>query len=177
MNNKKTTLPATVEEAFAQVGIDTQMPDLSTIPERFRKPMEAFYKLMVTNEAINGVDYNPDWDDSSERKWWPWFYLNSPCFRFYVSGSASGRSYSSVGSRLCFKSETLSDYSAKTFTGLYRDIMVKDGVMDLNKLQKKVTDRIGVLNQSHTGLALRDAINNDPEILDLESQIKKLVTT
>lgn len=41
----------------------------------------AYRKLKIIIKALN-EGWTPDWDNSSQAKWRPWFYLNAPGFRF-----------------------------------------------------------------------------------------------
>lgn len=85
-------------------------------------PDEAAYKkLKVIVKAING-DWEPDWDDTDQKKWWPWFVLSSG-FGFSSSNSYCDDSHSTVGSRLCFESKEKSDYAATTFSRIYEDFL------------------------------------------------------
>jgi hypothetical protein len=78
----------------------------------------AYTKLKVIIQALN-EGWTPNWNDSNERKWRPWFYLNAPGFRLY--GVYCNITYSAVGSRLCLRSEELAEYAAKQFLDLYKD--------------------------------------------------------
>lgn len=105
----------TMDDVFIELGMDK----------------EAFYKncfgladdeigyreAKLIAKCLNEGWY-PDWDNSSERKWRPWFYMDNPGgFRFF--GSYYVNVCTNVGSRLCFKSEELSDYAAKQFIHIY----------------------------------------------------------
>ena len=78
----------------------------------------AYEKLKVIVSALN-EGWKPNWNDDYQRKWYPWFYMNKPGFRFY--DSTFDFTYTYVGSRLCFKSEELSTYAAKQFLDIYKD--------------------------------------------------------
>jgi hypothetical protein len=78
----------------------------------------AYKKLKVIAQALN-EGWKPNWNNSNERKWWPWFYMNEPGFRFGVCGFNFGDS--GVGARLVFKTEELAKYAAEQFTDLYND--------------------------------------------------------
>lgn len=83
----------------------------------------AYQKLKVIIRAINPKDWKIDWNDGNQRKWWPWFYLNKPGFRFLGSLCDWTTTYSTGGSRLCFESEELSNYAADQFLDLYKDFL------------------------------------------------------
>lgn len=65
-------------------------------------------------KAIRG-DWEPDWADTSDRKWFPYFVLSSGC-GFSYSDYFYDYSHTFVGSRLCFPTEEQSDYFGKNFT-------------------------------------------------------------
>lgn len=79
-------------------------------------------ELSIIAEALN-EGWKPDWDNSNQYKYWPWFDMRSSGsgFSFYVYGcDFSG---SRAGSRLCFKSRELAEYAAKQFTDIYKQFM------------------------------------------------------
>lgn len=112
----------TFEAAAASQGIDpTILPDISLLPECIGKAILAAYKLMVISKAAwNGIEI--DWSNYSQRKYFPWFDLES--------GFSSdddfcyARSLSGVDSRLCYPSYEVAEYVAKTHIDLYKDLMV-----------------------------------------------------
>lgn len=78
----------------------------------------AYKKLKIIIRALN-EGWTPDWNNSSQYKWYNWFYMDT--FRF---ADASDRySYSDVGSRLCFKSRELAEYAAKQFLSEYKALL------------------------------------------------------
>jgi hypothetical protein len=81
----------------------------------------AYKKAKVITKVLN-EGWEPNWDDSSEKKWRPWFPLDAPGFRFGVSLYGDTTSYWAGGSRLCFKSEDLCNYAAQQFFEIYKDL-------------------------------------------------------
>lgn len=85
-------------------------------------PDEAAYKkLKIIIKAIND-GWEPDWGNSNQQKWWPWF-LRSSGFGFDISYYDYGYSTTYVGSRLCFESKEKCDYAATTFISIYEDFL------------------------------------------------------
>ena len=82
----------------------------------------AFQKLKVIARALN-QGWKPNWNDSNQRKWYPWFYLNNPGFRFVASDYVSVSTGSTGGSRLCYESEELSIYASNQFLDLYNNLL------------------------------------------------------
>lgn len=112
-------------------------PNFSMVPERHRLAMEKHFEMVIIAQAINrdentGQDWNPNWDDYSERKYFPWFDLekdeevNPSGFRFFDTYFVYTHSYSTGGSRLCFKTSEDAKYAAETFIDHYRAMMVID---------------------------------------------------
>jgi len=88
-------------------------------------PDEIAYKqLKLIAQALNEA-WEPDWTNSSEYKYRPYFYFNDPSavggFSSYVC--AYDISGSGVGSRLCYKSGELAKYAGTTFLEIYRSFM------------------------------------------------------
>lgn len=83
----------------------------------------AYRKLKIIAEVLN-EGWKPDWMNSNESKWWPWFYLNVKSgLGLSFVGVDGVNSASAVGSRLCFKSRELAEYVAKQFTAIYGDYL------------------------------------------------------
>ena len=111
----------TFEDACTQLNIDqASVPDLSMIPEEFRKPLLAAYKLMIIYKAINN-GWKPDWSDDDPYKYFPWFGVLSSGSGFSGSGSTYDCTRTAVGSRLCTDSSEKARYIAEQFEAEYVD--------------------------------------------------------
>ena len=121
-------LITTFKQACKKKGIDPikAIPDVSMFPEEHQKALIATAKLIIINEVLNmndkGESWKPNWNNYDEYKYYPWFYLNTPGFRFLDSGYADAGSY--VGSRLCYRTRALAKHAAEKFGDLYKDLMV-----------------------------------------------------
>jgi hypothetical protein len=116
----------TFEEAckFQKLDPKKMLPDVKVFPKQHQTALLALAQLIIIAEVLNsdekGNTWKPNWKDSSERKYYPWFDLSSGsglsygAFDFRNSGSI-------VGSRLCFKSMELAEYAGKKFKKLYQD--------------------------------------------------------
>ncbi len=97
----------------------TVLPDVNGMPEHHQKSIISHAKLVIIAEALN-EGWKPDWKNSDEWKYYPWFRMFSGSGLAYLvcdhlySGSA-------VGSRLCFKTSELAEYAGKQFKKLYED--------------------------------------------------------
>jgi len=81
----------------------------------------AYRKLKIIAKAINN-GWIPNWNDTNQRKWFPYFNLSSGfgfSFSFCVYVSAD----TGVGSRLCFETEEKATYAGTQFLELYRDFL------------------------------------------------------
>ena len=107
----------TFEDACAVAGVD---PD-SYFSVHDTEDETAFKKLKLIIKVIN-EDWVPDWNNTDEQKWYPWFQVASG-FGFSGSNYDCTYSFTSVGSRLCFSSEEKSDYVAKQFIDLYKQFL------------------------------------------------------
>lgn len=109
------------EDACQKENIDpTKLPDVSMIPEEFRKPIIAAYKLLVIYKAINDC-WVPDWNNHDQYKYYPWYGVLSSGFGFSCSTCGYSHSSSDVGSRLCTNSAEKAMYIAEQFETEYRE--------------------------------------------------------
>jgi hypothetical protein len=117
-------LVKTFAQACKHKGLDPKkvLPNVSGMPKEHRKAVIAAAKLFIIVDVLND-GWVPNWDDRSQEKWWPCFYLNKPGFRIDTVYSDCTRT--NVSFRLCFKSKDIALYAAKNFKQLYRDLMVR----------------------------------------------------
>lgn len=112
------------EDACQVLGISTNVPEVKGLPRKHQKAIIANYKLIVIAEALN-EGWKPNWQDSDEYKYYPWFDMSNPAGVGY-SNTAYTASYTaaSVGSRLCLKNRELAIYFGQTFTDLFNDSLL-----------------------------------------------------
>lgn len=117
------------EDACKAVNIDPKaLPEVSMLPAIHQKAIVAHYKLIIIAEAIND-GWQPNWNDSNEWKYFPWFEVEAdedrPAgFGFSYSYYDIWPSSTLVGSRLCFKTRETAIYAGKQFEDLYKDMML-----------------------------------------------------
>ena len=109
---------------------DDVIRELGDDPEEFKNAISimeepdeiAYVKLKLIAKALN-EGWTPDWSNGEWDKWYPWFNMNdsSSAGRFSFDGAVGQRSGSTVGSRLCFKSEELATYAGTQFLDIYKD--------------------------------------------------------
>lgn len=112
------------EDACQVLGISTNVPEVKGLPRKHQKAIIANYKLIIIAEALN-EGWKPNWQDSDEYKYYPWFDMSNPAGVGY-SNSPYTASYTnaSVGSRLCLKNRELAIYFGQTFTDLFNDSLL-----------------------------------------------------
>jgi hypothetical protein len=109
----------TFEDACKVLGLDPkQLPVVDLLPEKDRKSIIAYYKLTVIIRALN-EGWEPNWNDWDEYKYFNWFYLDSAGFGGAATTTAATGTYTNIGSRLCFKNDTLARYARVQFRDLY----------------------------------------------------------
>lgn len=81
--------------------------------------------IEVANKKDNGGrEWFPDWDNSSEYKYQPWFDMRSGSgFAFY--NAYDWHSGAGAGSRLCFKNESTAKTVAIKYLAIYEKFMTK----------------------------------------------------
>lgn len=99
------------------------VPDFSNLPADMRKHFEAQYKMIVIAEALNG-GWMPDWNNYNEYKYYPWFEMSPSSFAFDDSYYDAAIARAGSGSRLKFRTRELSEYAAKQFIDIWKDIQI-----------------------------------------------------
>lgn len=114
----------TYADACAVLGIEPMNEDVFT-KLGFTKDEIAYRKLKTIAEALN-EGWRPDWANSNEYKYWPWFVYNHGARAgFSCAATARTASYArtDVGSRLCYKTRELATYAGRQFEGIYNDLL------------------------------------------------------
>lgn len=88
------------------------------------EPDEVAYKMIKEIAQAFNEGWVPDWTNSNQGKYYPWFKMSSPSGGgFSYFDYASWRTDSGVGSRLCFKSSDLAKYAGQLFERIYKDFL------------------------------------------------------
>lgn len=112
------------EDACQVLGISTNVPEVKGLPRKHQKAIIANYKLIVIAEALN-EGWKPNWQDSDEYKYYPWFDMSNPAGVGYSNAnSAASATNANIGSRLCLKNRELAIYFGQTFTDLFNDSLL-----------------------------------------------------
>lgn len=115
-----------------------QLDEKAMLSAGFRPDEIARRKLETITAALN-EGWKPDWNDTNECKYYPWFYITpgkgkdpdgnpngAPAgLSFAVRMSRLPVTSSLLGSRLCFHDRRTAFYAGNTFTDLYAAILVE----------------------------------------------------
>lgn len=114
----------TYEDACAELGIYS-LDEAKLMDFGLTKHDIAYQKLATVVKALN-EDWTPDVCDSSVYRWYPWFKTNGSPSSFAFGGSSYGSADADAGSgsRLCLKSNELSDYCGKQFIDLWKQFIL-----------------------------------------------------
>lgn len=82
----------------------------------------AYKKLKLIAKSIN-EDWTPNWNDSNEYKYYPYFDMRENV-GFSFSQCYCWSTFACVGSRLCFKTKELAEYSGKQFISIYKEFLI-----------------------------------------------------
>jgi hypothetical protein len=79
---------------------------------------EIAYRQLVLIAKVLNDGWVPDFENYNQYKYEPRFYKQNGAFVYYVY--RTWFSYTSVGSRLCFKDRATAEYAVTTFIDIYR---------------------------------------------------------
>jgi hypothetical protein len=113
----------TFEDACDEIGINPSK--FNSKVKNLDKDTIAYEKLKIIAKVLN-EGWQPDWNDSNECKYYPWFKMAKSAFGFSHTGYDFADTYAgaNIGSRLCLKSSELSDYFGKQFESIWKDYLV-----------------------------------------------------
>lgn len=106
----------TYEDACTELGTEP-INEKVMLTAGFTEDEIVYRKLKTITKVLNEGWY-PNWSDTNEYKWIPWFRVSSG-FAFY--DTTYGYSHADAGnaSRLCFKTDALAEYAGRQFNDLY----------------------------------------------------------
>jgi hypothetical protein len=112
----------TMQDVYNELKLDAFCHERLLTESGLSKDEKAYKRLKLIVKALN-EGWVPDWDDSNQRKYFPWFNFGSGS-GFSSFAYDSWIADSGVGSRLCFRSAELAEYAGKQFTSIYKEFMV-----------------------------------------------------
>jgi hypothetical protein len=114
MNNKIKSF----EDACKALNIEPVLPRVDMLPLENQKAVIANYKLDIIQQAIN-EGWKPDWNDSNEYKYYPWFKMSSSGVGLSYRDCGCAYSVTCVGSRRVFASSENAKFMGTHFIELY----------------------------------------------------------
>lgn len=111
------------EEFCERKGIDSKsvLPYPNT-KDRDQRRLNAFAMLMPMIDDRR-AGYMPDFNNSDEKKWWPFFDMRDSGFVVAYSDYAWTFAYASGGSRLCLQSEKESDKCGRELLPIWNEFL------------------------------------------------------
>lgn len=117
------------EEACERVGVEPLTEERIKALE-LRPDEVARKKLEVITAALN-EGWSPDWNNTNEYKYYPYFYIEprkhgaNAGLSFSNAINAASFSTAIIGSRLCFHEPDAARYAGRTFTELYEQLLLQ----------------------------------------------------
>lgn len=114
------------EDACRELGLDPEdLPEVENCEPEDQASIIAFYKLTIIARALN-EGWKPNWRDSNEYKWFPWFKVNRDAagVSYSLTFTTATNANALLGSRLCCKSDELATYFGKQFENLWSEYLL-----------------------------------------------------
>ena len=94
--------------------------DFDNVGNDYSQKLLDFAKIQQISKLFNG-DWKPNWKDSNERKWFPYFEIKaSGGFGFSFSGYHDYYTFSAVA---FYKDQKTSDFIGKKFSDIYEKLI------------------------------------------------------
>jgi hypothetical protein len=88
----------------------------------FQENVNAYVKLVqITKVACQG--WVPDWNNSKEYKYYPYFTMGRSGFGFYCAGFDWSTTRTDLGSRLCFPTQAMAETIGRRFESIYKTFL------------------------------------------------------
>jgi len=113
----------TYEDACSELG-ETPLNELELKDLGFTKDEINYRKLKTVTKALN-EGWVPNWNNSDQSKWVPYFRLSAGAFVFCNTYCGYTDAYAGDGSRLCFKTRELARYAGEQFLYIWTEIIQK----------------------------------------------------
>jgi hypothetical protein len=122
LSEKVTDRIKSYSDACSELGIlPLTISDFSALPEQDRESTYAYHQITMIVRALN-EGWEPDWNDSNQYKYYPYFQAAAGSgFSYGVFSYVL--SYSYLGSRLVFKTSELAVYAGQQFLSIYNQFL------------------------------------------------------
>lgn len=121
-NMKITDQVKTFEDAYEFAG-RPQRPNFNVFPFYDRSFYENMWKMSIITMVLN-EGWEPDWDNSDEPKYYPYFNMSPSGFAFGDTLSDCTLAYAGGGSRLRFRTSELARYAGEQFVDIWKAIQL-----------------------------------------------------
>lgn len=113
------------EDAKKYVGCDLDKNHVIRVNPKHAKALKALNKLFTIAEAWNKADgFVPDYDDTEQWKWYPWFKKIHAGFVFVDTDVMTTYTHANFGSRIFFKSSERAKQFGEQFIDLWNEILL-----------------------------------------------------
>lgn len=114
----------TFNDACEHLGINpNNLPDTSHLEFDLAKSIIAHYKLIIIFKATNN-GWTPDWTNSNECKYYPWFKVVSSGAGLSSSGYNCTNTHTGVGSRLYTDKPEKAEFLGTQFREIFEDYLL-----------------------------------------------------
>lgn len=119
----------TYEDACKVLGVEP-INEQNAKAQGFRSDEIARRKLETIAAALN-EGWKPDWNNTDQYKYYPYFYIQENAKGAYaglsyaITDAAAASATAGIGSRLCFYASRLARYAGNQFTDLYEQILIE----------------------------------------------------
>mgnify|MGYP001354057252 CR=1 FL=1 len=121
-NMKITDRVKTFEDAYEIAG-KPQKPDFNVFSVADRSFFEHMWKMTIITKALN-EDWEPDWDNTDEPKYYPYFSMSPSGFGFRGAYHDFACAPAGCGSRLRFRTSELARYAGEQFVDIWKAIQL-----------------------------------------------------
>lgn len=92
-------------------------PDLLILQKRKPAELTSSDRLQISSFVLQQqTGFKPNYDNSNQEKWWPWFTKTASGWVFSYSADAWTGTLTNVGSRLCQMNDEVVTHFGKNFT-------------------------------------------------------------
>jgi hypothetical protein len=119
-NMKITDRVKTFDDAYEIAG-RPRIPDFCEFSGADRSFFENMWKMTIIVKALN-EDWEADWDNADEPKYYPYFYMSPSDFAFIAAHRDSAGACAGCGSNFRLKTAELAKYCGKQFIDIWKVI-------------------------------------------------------